>query len=42
MDLGLGEVLVQSTGVLSSNVTIQLGRDWQKLQESLDPGSNAN
>ncbi|MGF1489981.1 MAG: LCP family protein [Prochloraceae cyanobacterium] len=42
MDLGLGEVLVQSTGVLSSNVTIQLGRDWQKLQESLDPGANTN
>ena len=36
IDLGLGEMLVQSTGVLSSNVTIQLGRDWQKLQESIE------
>ena len=28
--LGLGEVLVESTGNLSSDVTIQLGRDWQQ------------
>ncbi len=42
MDLGLGEVLVQSSGVLSSNVTIQLGRDWQKVQESLNSGVLSN
>ena len=28
--LGVGEVLVESTGNLSSDVTIQLGRDWQQ------------
>jgi LCP family protein required for cell wall assembly len=27
--IGIGEVLVESTGNLSSDVTIQLGRDWQ-------------
>ena len=26
--LGLGEVLVESTGVLASDITIQLGQDW--------------
>jgi hypothetical protein len=30
--LGLGEVLVESTGSLSSDVTIQIGRDWQTKQ----------
>jgi LCP family protein required for cell wall assembly len=29
-DLGLGEVLVESTGVLGSDITIVVGRDWQK------------
>lgn len=28
--LGVGEVLVESTGSLSSDVTIQLGEDWQR------------
>ena len=27
--LGFGEVLVESTGSLSSDITIQLGKDWQ-------------
>lgn len=27
--LGMGEVLVDSTGVLDSDVTIQIGKDWQ-------------
>ena len=30
--LGIGKVLVESTGSLASDLTIQLGRDWQKLQ----------
>ncbi|TVQ47967.1 MAG: LytR family transcriptional regulator [Gloeocapsa sp. DLM2.Bin57] len=29
-DLGLGEVLVESTGVFGSDITIILGRDWQQ------------
>lgn len=29
--LGFGEVRVESTGELSSDITIQLGQDWQKL-----------
>jgi LCP family protein required for cell wall assembly len=34
--LGIGEVRVESTGALSSDVTIQLGEDWnQGLSESL-------
>lgn len=32
--LGLGEVRVESTGVLNSDITIQLGRDWLKTQKS--------
>ncbi|MEL7075973.1 MAG: LCP family protein [Cyanobacteria bacterium J06582_2] len=28
--LGVGEVVVESTGVLNSDVTIQLGRDWKR------------
>lgn len=31
--LGVGEVLVESTGNLASDLTIQLGQDWQKKQE---------
>jgi LCP family protein required for cell wall assembly len=27
-NLGFGEVLVESTGVLSSDITVQLGQDW--------------
>jgi len=30
--LGLGEVRVESTGVLNSDITIQLGRDWLEQQ----------
>jgi len=30
-NLGVGEVLTESTGVLSTDVTIQVGRDWQQL-----------
>jgi len=30
--LGVGEVLVESTGDLQSDITIQIGRDWQDLQ----------
>jgi LCP family protein required for cell wall assembly len=34
--LGIGEVLVESTGALNSDITIQLGEDWnQGLGESL-------
>ncbi len=28
--LGVGEVVVESTGVIGSDVTVQLGRDWKK------------
>ena len=28
--LGVGEVVTESTGVLQSDVTVQLGRDWEK------------
>jgi hypothetical protein len=34
--LGLGEVLIESTGVLDSDVTIQIGRDWQTFQHNLE------
>ena len=27
-ELGVGEVIVESTGVISSDITIQLGKDW--------------
>ena len=41
--LGLGEVVVESTGVLNSDVTIQLGRDWeQRLQKLIESGFEAN
>jgi polyisoprenyl-teichoic acid--peptidoglycan teichoic acid transferase len=32
--LELGEVRVESTGVLNSDITIQLGKDWLKMQKS--------
>ncbi len=37
--LGLGEVLVESTGSLASDVTIQIGKDWEKqiLSQSESP-----
>ncbi|MEM6610784.1 MAG: LCP family protein [Cyanobacteria bacterium P01_C01_bin.72] len=37
--LDVGEVVVESTGVLKSDVTVQLGRDWKKrLNMMLDAG----
>ena len=33
--LGVGEVVVESTGVLKSDVTVQLGRDWEKQLQKL-------
>ena len=39
--LGVGEVRVESTGTLSSDITIQLGEDWrrkQKLAEGISTG----
>jgi hypothetical protein len=30
-DLGIGEVVVESTGVLNSDITIQLGQDWHNI-----------
>ncbi len=36
--LGFGEVRVESTGSLTSDVTVQLGKDWlKKKQQSVDP-----
>ena len=41
--LGVGEVVVESTGVLNSDVTIQLGRDWeQRLQKLIESGFEVN
>ncbi len=28
--LGVGEIVVESTGVLNSDITVQIGRDWKK------------
>ena len=33
--LGVGEVVVESTGVLQSDVTVQLGRDWERQLQKL-------
>jgi hypothetical protein len=33
--LGFGEVVVESTGHLSSDVTIQLGKDWLMKREEM-------
>ena len=33
--LGVGEVVVESTGVLKSDVTIQIGKDWEKYVKLL-------
>ena len=41
-NLGIGEVLVESTGVLASDVTIILGEDWREIYESLDSASPSN
>lgn len=35
--LGFGEVRVDSTGVLQSDITIQLGRDWLEANPNGDP-----
>lgn len=35
--LQVGEVRVESTGALNSDVTIQLGRDWLQRQAKLEP-----
>ena len=34
--LGFGEVRIESTGVLRSDITIQLGEDWLQRQSSID------
>jgi hypothetical protein len=36
--LGFGEVRVESTGNLTSDVTIQLGQDWLQKQSSSENG----
>ncbi len=33
--LGVGDVVVESTGVLGSDITIQIGRDWEKQVRKL-------
>ena len=33
--LGVGEVVVESTGFLKSDVTVQLGKDWEKQLQKL-------
>lgn len=33
--LGVGEVLVESTGVLKSDITVQIGRDWEQQIKQL-------
>mgnify|MGYP003406552009 FL=1 len=39
--LGVGEVVVESTGVIGSDVTVQLGRDWKKqLNQTVNNVSN--
>ena len=44
--LGVGEVVVESTGVLKSDVTIQIGKDWEKyvrlLTEAKQKGQRNN
>jgi len=37
-DLGFGEVRVESTGSLASDVTIQLGQDWLEQQDFSEEG----
>lgn len=39
--LGFGEVRVESTGNIESDVTIRLGRDWLQQQGSMQPDSDA-
>ena len=33
--LGVGEVVVESTGYLKSDITVQIGRDWEKQIKKL-------
>jgi LCP family protein required for cell wall assembly len=41
-NLGFGEVRVESTGVLSTDITLQLGSDWKAMADSLKkPGQSA-
>jgi polyisoprenyl-teichoic acid--peptidoglycan teichoic acid transferase len=40
--LGLGEILVESTGNLSSDVTIQIGQDWQEKSANLSEQTLGN
>jgi LCP family protein required for cell wall assembly len=35
--LGVGEVLVESTGALASDISIQIGEDWQAQLPQLEP-----
>lgn len=37
--LGFGEVLVESTGSLASDITIQIGEDWQQQNLAIEPTS---
>ncbi|MBD2043074.1 LCP family protein [Microcoleus sp. FACHB-672] len=38
--LGFGEVRVESTGTLRSDITIMLGQDWLTQQDQIKPGQN--
>ncbi|WP_319419430.1 LCP family protein [Pleurocapsa sp. FMAR1] len=45
--LGVGDVVVESTGVLGSDITIQIGRDWEKqvrrlIESKESPGISSN
>jgi hypothetical protein len=40
--LGVGEVLVESTGNLASDVTIKIGQDWQEKSANLSEPSLGN
>ena len=35
-DLGVGEVIVESTGVINSDITIQMGSDWQNYLDNIE------
>lgn len=39
-NLGVGEVIVESTGVLASDITIQIGKDWVAPQINYTDDSN--
>ena len=43
--LGVGEVVVESTGYLKSDITVQIGRDWEKkikklIESNLEVGND--